>query len=96
MKKIFLILAFLALVSGCAVIKKNVENFKACAKDSTGQCVQESATKAKPIGDTAATIAGLSGIPAAPNVAKPVANYLALIYFMCLFGGKLTEKKEVK
>jgi hypothetical protein len=94
MKKLLLILSFVALFVGCAAIKTQVANFKACAKDETGQCISESVAKAKPIGETVGNVASLSGIPAAASVAKPVANYLALIYFMCIGGGVLLGKKS--
>lgn len=92
MKKILLILALCGIVMGCAAIKNQAENAKACAADPV--CLADAAAKSKSYGDQAGTLAGLSGLPWASTVAKPVVSYSALVLLLCTMGAALRKKEN--
>jgi len=79
---------------GCAWVNTQKDNAKTCINDPT--CMAEATSKAKTYGDTAASVASLSGIPAAANVAKPVISYASLIILLCAMGATLKKKQAVE
>lgn len=92
MKKLLLVSLFVAL-AGCAFIKEKKLDAEACFKDPT--CFTEATAKAKDLGIKAGDLASLSGIPAAPTVAKPVVSYVSLLIFLCAMGATLRKKEAV-
>lgn len=91
MKKLFLALALTGLVFGCAFVKEKQMDVKACLADTA--CSEAAFGKAKANGEMAGNIASLSGIPAAPSVAKPVVSYVSLLIFLCAMGATLRKKE---
>lgn len=92
MKKYLLI--GLILLVGCSFIKEKKMDVTACLADTA--CSEAAFGKAKSNGEIAGNLASLSGIPAAPSVAKPIVSYVSLLIFLCAMGATLRKKENVQ
>jgi len=92
MKKTILISLFVVL-AGCSFIQEKKMDVTACLADTA--CSEAAFGKAKSNGEIAGNLASLSGIPAAPSVAKPVVSYVSLLIFLCAMGATLRKKQNV-
>lgn len=93
MKRIFLLIALCSVLFGCAFLTEKKLDAKACISDPA--CFDAATAKAKDLGIRAGDLASLSGIPAAPSVAKPVVSYVSLLVFLCAMGATLRKKENV-
>lgn len=91
MRKLILVLALTSLV-GCAWIGEQKANINACRQDA--ECWSAAISEAKEIGNKASDIASLAPVPSAGPIAKTVAGYLALVFFLAQGGSKLRKKNE--
>lgn len=101
MKKLFLVLAVVSLLSGCAFYKDQQANWKACAADPVCFAeAKESQAKWEKIGGFVGD--GVGAVPFVPPTAakyagiggKYVFGYGALALAMLLGGKALRKKKE--
>lgn len=89
MKYLFIALVLLA---GCSFVQEKKMDVVACLADTA--CSEAAFGKAKSNGEIAGNLASLSGIPAAPSVAKPVVSYVSLLIFLCAMGATLRKKEN--
>lgn len=89
MKKIFFLTAFLFIISGCAFLQAQKENWSACK--SNPECYED-ALKWQ---DTGELVGGLAGsvVPGAAMPIQKIAGYATLGVAM-LIGGHVLRKKS--
>jgi hypothetical protein len=93
MKHLTVLIASCLILVGCSFIQEKKMDVKACLADTA--CSEAAFGKAKANGEMAGNLASLSGIPAAPTVAKPVVSYISLLIFLCAMGATLRKKEPV-
>lgn len=89
MNRLILVIAILSL-TGCAFLREQKLNVDACRRDA--ECWSEAIKNAHEIGQKAADVASLAPVPVAVPIAKSVAGYGALVFFLASLGSKLRKK----
>lgn len=92
MRKLILFISVLVLLSGCAFIKSQKENWDACK--SNPQCMED-ARRWQESGEMVGGIAG-SVVPGAAMPAQKGLGYAAFAIAMLLGGHALNKKKDSK
>lgn len=93
MKKVLFVGLIVVSLTGCAFLSTQKSNAQACLADPA--CTQEAFAKADKTGTTAGQLAGMSGLPWATTIAKPVVSYGSLLVFLCVMGAALKKKQAV-
>lgn len=91
MKTLWLV-AFIVLITGCAAIKEQTANVKACVADPV--CMEQAVSQAKKTREVGRAVGDALPFPAAPLVAGSVFYSVALLVGLMRGGKKIREQQQ--